>query len=180
MLIRYAIVGGVCAADWYWNGCVNQMVRCKLDDIMLIGWYYAILAGVCAADWYWNGCVNQMILYFLNWLIRWYYAIVAGVCGVVPYFTDFHFRQEPESIIAKRGEPALLNCSAIQGQTTPRIQWMKDGEYLQDSHRRCFSVTLCVCVCVYMRTSLWCILLLLYAFMYTTLLVLLLQYGVSC
>ena len=63
MLIRYAIVGGVCAADWYWNDCVNQMVLYKLDDIMLIRWYYAILAGVCAADWYWNGCVNQMIFF---------------------------------------------------------------------------------------------------------------------
>ena len=165
----------------------THKVPALLVMTVLIRWYYAILAGACAADWYWNGCVNHMILYYyflLFLLIRWFYAVVTGVCGVVPYFTDFHFRQEPESIIAKRGEPALLNCSAIQGQTTPRIQWMKDGEYLQDSQRRCFSVTVracvcaCVCVCVYKCTSLWCILLC--TFMYTALLVLLLRYSVSC
>ncbi|XP_076438813.1 neogenin-like [Babylonia areolata] len=58
------------------------------------------------------------------------------VYGSVPYFTDFHFRQEPASVIVKRGNPTLLNCSAVQGQTTPRIQWIKDGEVLQQTKRR--------------------------------------------
>ncbi|KAL8622320.1 hypothetical protein ACOMHN_043324 [Nucella lapillus] len=59
-----------------------------------------------------------------------------GVYGSVPYFTDFHFRHEPASVVIKRDDSALLNCSAIQGQTTPTIQWMKDRELLLQTKRR--------------------------------------------
>lgn len=64
--------------------------------------------------------------------------LVCGTNGTVPYFSDFHFLQEPTSLVTKRGDPAMLNCSASQGQSSPQIQWMKDGDNLnlQDSKRR--------------------------------------------
>ncbi|XP_070178153.1 neogenin-like isoform X2 [Littorina saxatilis] len=63
-------------------------------------------------------------------------AFAYGVYTGVPHFKDFHFRQEPRSLVAKRGEGALLNCSTVQGSDTARIEWIKDGELIYDSQNR--------------------------------------------
>ncbi|KAK7912502.1 hypothetical protein WMY93_012713 [Mugilogobius chulae] len=46
-------------------------------------------------------------------------------------FTPFWFTVEPQDLVATRGGPALLNCSAHSGAATPvRIEWKKDGTFL--------------------------------------------------
>ncbi|XP_013387953.1 neogenin isoform X2 [Lingula anatina] len=53
-------------------------------------------------------------------------------------FSSFHFTVEPSNIIAYKGYPALLNCSAENSGNTPRTQWIRDGVYMSlngDSRR---------------------------------------------
>ncbi|XP_072321911.1 neogenin 1a isoform X3 [Eucyclogobius newberryi] len=46
-------------------------------------------------------------------------------------FTPFWFTEEPQDLVATRGGPALLNCSAHSGAATAvRIEWKKDGTFL--------------------------------------------------
>ncbi|KAL5020555.1 hypothetical protein ScPMuIL_003447 [Solemya velum] len=56
------------------------------------------------------------------------FAIVQG--NTTPHFTQFNFTIEPSDVVAVKGEPVLLNCSAYHGEITPSIQWLKNGEYL--------------------------------------------------
>ncbi|XP_055010719.1 LOW QUALITY PROTEIN: neogenin 1a [Boleophthalmus pectinirostris] len=47
-------------------------------------------------------------------------------------FTPFWFTVEPQDVVATRGSPALLNCSAHSGSASApvRIEWKKDGTFL--------------------------------------------------
>ncbi|KAJ0001845.1 hypothetical protein NQD34_001641 [Periophthalmus magnuspinnatus] len=47
-------------------------------------------------------------------------------------FTPFWFTVEPQDVVATRGSPALLNCSAHSGAASSpvRIEWKKDGTFL--------------------------------------------------
>ncbi|XP_071425084.1 neogenin isoform X5 [Pithys albifrons albifrons] len=49
--------------------------------------------------------------------------------SLVRTFTPFYFAVEPADVLAVRGAPALLNCSA-RCDTAPRIEWRKDGTFL--------------------------------------------------
>ncbi|NXF11508.1 NEO1 protein, partial [Smithornis capensis] len=44
-------------------------------------------------------------------------------------FTPFYFSEEPQDVVSVRGAAALLNCSA-QAEPAPRIEWRKDGTFL--------------------------------------------------
>ncbi|NXG03455.1 NEO1 protein, partial [Sakesphorus luctuosus] len=49
--------------------------------------------------------------------------------SLVRTFTPFYFVVEPADVLAVRGAPALLNCSA-RCEAAPRIEWRKDGTFL--------------------------------------------------
>ncbi|XP_071098730.1 neogenin-like isoform X2 [Haliotis cracherodii] len=55
---------------------------------------------------------------------------LALVGATVPHFSQFYFTVEPHDLIVKKGSKSLLNCSAYHGESTPNIQWKKDGNYL--------------------------------------------------
>nr|XP_021329500.1 neogenin isoform X8 [Danio rerio] len=53
-------------------------------------------------------------------------------------FTPFRFSVEPVDVLAVRGLPAVLNCSAISDAPV-RVEWKKDGTFLNlvaDDRRR--------------------------------------------
>ncbi|XP_050396200.1 neogenin isoform X2 [Patella vulgata] len=58
--------------------------------------------------------------------------------GNTPHFSQFSFKTEPSNVVAKVGQPATLNCSAIyHGDSTLEIHWRKNGVALQiDGQRR--------------------------------------------
>ncbi|KAG2470466.1 neogenin-like isoform X2 [Polypterus senegalus] len=49
--------------------------------------------------------------------------------SVARHFTPFWFLVEPADILAVRGSPAVLNCSAYS-DLAPRVEWKKDGTFL--------------------------------------------------
>uniref|UniRef100_A0A3B4A7N5 Ig-like domain-containing protein n=1 Tax=Periophthalmus magnuspinnatus TaxID=409849 RepID=A0A3B4A7N5_9GOBI len=53
-------------------------------------------------------------------------------CSPAQPFTPFWFTVEPQDVVATRGSPALLNCSAHSGAASSpvRIEWKKDGTFL--------------------------------------------------
>ncbi|XP_056614326.1 neogenin 1a isoform X3 [Triplophysa dalaica] len=53
----------------------------------------------------------------------------AGKGSAVRNFSPFWFSTEPSDTLAVRGAPALLNCS-VQGETSAKIEWRKDGSFL--------------------------------------------------
>ncbi|XP_061409820.1 neogenin isoform X14 [Lethenteron reissneri] len=45
-------------------------------------------------------------------------------------FSPFHFTSEPRDTVAARGSSIVLNCSVRTSEGTPRIEWKKDGTFI--------------------------------------------------
>ncbi|XP_032809067.1 neogenin isoform X10 [Petromyzon marinus] len=45
-------------------------------------------------------------------------------------FSPFHFTSEPRDMVAARGSSIVLNCSVRTSEGTPRIEWKKDGTFI--------------------------------------------------